>query len=161
MSTTIRDVAPTIIGIDPGQSTGVAILRQGVVAELKTVRPDDLAALICDLLPRLVVYEDSRPDTVYGASRRSMLHIARSVGQIDLLCRDIEELCAREGIDCFGVTPKRKGRKRNAEQFTAMTGWAGRSNPHTRDAAVVAWPYRWGLPSGFTPHKTRRRGAKS
>jgi len=153
-----------IMGIDPGQSTGIAILRGGVVAELKTVRPDDLAALICDLRPRLVVYEDSRPDTMYpraGAGERTMMHIARCVGQIDLQCRDIEELCAREGIECLGVTPNRKGRKRNAAQFAALTGWTGRSNRHTRDAGVIAWPFRRGIAPSFVPHKTRRRGGKS
>lgn len=153
-----------IIGIDPGQETGLAVLLDGAIAELLTARPAGALELICTLRPRLVVYEDSRPDTVYprpGQSRRAMLHIARSVGQIDLQSRDIEELCAREGIECIGVTPLRKGAKLNAKQFAVLTGWTGRSNQHTRDAAKVAWPYRRGIQSGFAPHKTRRRGAKS
>lgn len=152
------DTAP-IIGADPGRQTGLAVYRAGVLDEILTARPAAALEIICTLRPRLLIYEDSRPDPVYaraGANRRSMLHIARSVGQIDLQCRDIEELCAREGIECIGVTPLRKGAKLNARQFAALTGWTGRSNRHTRDAAKVAWPYRRGIQSGFVPHKTRR-----
>ena len=46
------------------------------------------------------------------------------------------------GIQAHGISPKSKGAKTKEADFIAATGWQGRSNEHTRDAAMVAWPYR-------------------
>lgn len=134
----------TIIGIDPGKSTGLAVINEGKIALLFTLSPAEMAGFIgCDA--RLVVFEDSRLQTVFqrkGVGRRGMLSIARSVGQIDLQCRAIEDLCKARGIECIGVSPQRKGAKLNAERFSRITGWTGRCSQNARDAAMVAWPYR-------------------
>lgn len=135
----------TILGIDPGQSTGIAILRGGSLVNLCTVSPADVEAVIAMDRQQLVVFEDSRRNTVYqrkGQNPRAMLKIARSVGEIDQLCRDIERLCLSRHIEYIGVSPQRKGAKLNAERFAEITGWTKRCNQHERDAAMVAWPYR-------------------
>lgn len=152
----------TTIGIDPGQRTGVAIYRDGKLCELRTVSPADIEALIVEHAPALVVFEDSRmqsPVFSRGTNPRAMLKIARNVGEIDQLCRQIEDICKRLGIKCIGVSPHRKGRKLNAKRFAVATGWTALSNRHTRDAAMVAWLYRRAQPAqvGFAPHPTRRR----
>lgn len=136
-----------IIGIDPGQRTGVAVYRDGALIELRTVSPDQIAGVLEELAPELVVFEDSRKQSavfIRGTNARSMLKIARNVGEVDQLCRQIEALCDRMRIACVGVSPLRKGAKLSAARFCAMTGWPGRSNQHERDAAMVAWPYRRG-----------------
>lgn len=51
-------------------------------------------------------------------------------------------ICAKLEIPAHGISPTRKGAKVDAERFAAITGWEGSSNEHTRDAAMVAWPYR-------------------
>ena len=107
--------------------------------------PDQVAGVLEELAPRLVVLEDSRQQSAVfarGANPRAMLKIARNVGEIDQLCRQIDELCKRMGIACLGVSPLRKGSKLSAARFCAMTGWAGRSNQHERDAAMCAYKYR-------------------
>ena len=134
-----------VIGIDPGQSTGVAIFVDGVLTELCTLSPVLIAALINPSVSR-VIFEDSRLQShiwaAPKASRAAGMKIARNVGQIDAWCSLIVALCEAAKVDCHGISPKSKGAKLNAAQFEAMTGWAGKSNQHERDAACVAWMYR-------------------
>lgn len=133
-----------IIGIDPGQRTGVAVYRDGALIELRTVSPDQIAGVLEELAPELVVFEDSRKQSavfIRGTNARSMLKIARNVGEVDRLCRQIEALCDRMRIACVGVSPLRKGSKLSAARFCDVTGWSGRSNQHERDAAMCAFRY--------------------
>ena len=135
----------TLIGIDPGKNTGIAIYRAGELHQLHTLSPDMLESLLVRVRPDLVVYEDSRkqsPVFSRGVSARATLKIARNVGEIDQLCRQIEDMCRRHGLESVGVSPLRKGAKLDAERFVVVTGWAKRSNQHERDAAMVAHPYR-------------------
>ena len=137
----------TIIGIDPGRRTGIAIYRDAALYELRTVSPEQIESVLVEVRPGLVVFEDSRKQSavfIRGTNARSMLKIARNVGEIDQLCRQIEAHCDVLGIRCQLVSPRPKGRKLGAAAFSALRGWPGRSNQHERDAALVAWPYRRG-----------------
>ncbi len=137
-----------VIGIDPGQRTGVAIFagdREGL-SRLSTISPDHIEQMLADEKPALVVFEDSRRQSAVfrrDVSPRAMLKIARNVGEIDNICRSITQACRRMDIDIIAVSPLAKGRKVSATAFAQITGWAGRSNQHERDAAMVAMPYRW------------------
>ena len=92
------------IGIDPGQRTGIAIYRVGELRELRTVAPSDIYALLVEHAPALVVFEDSRmqsPVFSRGTNPRALLKIARNVGEIDQLCRQIEGTCERLEVQCL------------------------------------------------------------
>ena len=133
------------VGIDPGTHTGVAIYRAGRLVELQTIEPHQLVEVIETVMPVRVVFEDSRlisPTWKRGVSNAAQLKIARDVGQIDAWCRLIVATCDRLRIPAHGISPKAKGSKLNAEQFKALTGWAGRSNQHERDGATLAWQFR-------------------
>lgn len=135
----------TIIGIDPGKFTGVAIFTNGALTELRTADPSGVAALLDEIQPDRVVFEDSRLTRATwsrGVSPAAMRKIARNVGQIDAWCSQLVDLCAARGIVAHGISPKNKGAKLNAAQFKLLTGWVGSSNEHQRDAAHVAWKYR-------------------
>ena len=137
-----------VIGVDPGVVTGVAIFRRGRLGQFVTTDHADALVLIRVTRPALVVLEDSRLGPLYaraGVSGRAMTRIARSVGEIDQRCREIEDLCKRESIEIICVSPRGKGRKLNAAEFAALTGWTGRTNQHVRDAVCVSWPYRHGI----------------
>ena len=137
--------ASVIMGIDPGSNTGIAIYRDGALFDLLTIEPHQLAETIAAIYPARVVFEDSRLQShtwKRGVNNAAQLKIARDVGQIDAWCRLIVATCARLGIAAHGISPKNKGSKLNAEQFAALTGWTGRSNEHSRDAACVAWQFR-------------------
>lgn len=136
-----------ILGIDPGQSTGLAVFVGGKLDELGTCRPLQLAEVIERVGPSRVVYEDSRLQSYLWTARDKAamgvaLKTARNLGQIDAWCGLILEVCEQLGIDAIGVSPKNKGAKMDAQAFATMTGWTGSSNQHERDAAMVAWPYR-------------------
>lgn len=136
-----------ILGIDPGASTGVATFIDGDLVQLDTITPGKIERTIRDVMPARVVFEDSRLETrawnartkaAYGAA----LATARSLGQVDAWCRLITEVCGELGIPAHGISPTAKGVKVQADRFAIITGWKGCSNEHTRDAAMVAWPYR-------------------
>lgn len=134
-----------ILGIDPGQNTGLAAFDGGRLDWLDTISPCELERRIKAVMPLRVVFEDSRLESkvwTASGSRAAALKIARNVGQIDAWCCLITSICADLGIPAHGISPKAKGAKLGAEQFARVTGWSGRCNEHERDAAMVAWPYR-------------------
>lgn len=138
----------TILGIDPGVQTGVAIYIRGKLSRLQTIAPHEIGELLDEVAPSLVIFEDSRLQshvwTAAGQSRGAAIKIGRNVGQIDQQCIIIDALCNKKGISCVGISPLGKGAKLNAKAFNELTGCKGRQNQHERDAAMIAWPYRNG-----------------
>lgn len=135
----------TIMGIDPGVQTGIAIYRAGQLSELHTIAPHEIAGCITGNKPGRVIFEDSRLTSFMFTqvkSRAAALKMARNVGEIDAWCRLITGVCGELGIACHGISPKGKGAKVDAAEFARMTGWLASSNQHVRDAAMVAFPYR-------------------
>lgn len=135
----------SILGIDPGTHTGIATFAAGKLVSLQTIAPLMIFDVIAASGASRVVFEDSRltsPVWSRGTSAAARIKIARNVGQVDAYCGLIVEACERIGIEAHGISPKGKGAKLNAAQFAKATGWAGLSNEHTRDACMVAWPYR-------------------
>ena len=135
----------TIVGIDPGQSTGIATYTDGKLTSLKTIRPHQMRDAIAESGANMVVFEDSRLTSFMFTtvkSRPVALNMARKVGQVDGFCSLIDAICEEAGIKAYGISPKNKGAKLNAEFFSKVTGWAGTSNQHERDSAMVAFPYR-------------------
>lgn len=134
-----------ILGIDPGANTGLAAFSGGALGFLKTIEPHAIEHNLRHYKPARVVFEDSRLESkvwTTAGSRAAALKIARNVGQIDAWCSLITAICADLGIPAHGISPTAKGAKLDAEAFALVTRWAGRSNQHERDAAMVAWPYR-------------------
>lgn len=135
-----------VIGIDPGAHTGVAYFEAGKLVRLDTIAPWGIPTMLRNNVgPFRVVFEDSRLQShtwTTAASRAAALKMARNVGQIDAWCSLITAVCADLGIAAHGISPAGKGGKLNAAEFERLTGWAGKSNNHERDAAVVAWKYR-------------------
>lgn len=134
-----------ILGIDPGASTGLACFDSGALTWLRTIEPHSIEHCLRHHAPARVVFEDSRLESkvwTTAGSRAAALKIARNVGQIDAWCSLITAVCADLGIPAHGISPTAKGAKLDAEAFALVTRWAGRSNQHERDAAMVAWPYR-------------------
>lgn len=134
-----------IMGIDPGTSTGIAIIIDGVLHSLQTVEPYNIEATMLDVMPHRVIFEDSRLQShqwTQSTNRAAALKMARNVGEVDAWCKLIVAVCDKHKITSHGISPKNKGAKMDAQSFAKMTGWTERSNQHERDAAQVAWPYR-------------------
>lgn len=135
----------TILGIDPGVNTGVAIFKGGSLHALLTIEPHMIQTLIDMHKPGRVVFEDSRLQTHVWTRGRTMAancKMARNVGEIDAWCRLITAVCGELKIAAHGISPAGKGGKTDAKSFALLTGWQGKTNQHERDAAMVAWPYR-------------------
>jgi hypothetical protein len=134
-----------LIGIDPGASTGIAILGGGKLVQLQTIEPFEIAELLTTIKPSRVIFEDSRLTSFMfnqAKSRPAALKMARNVGEIDAWCKLIVSICAQLGIQAHGISPKAKGAKLDAKEFARVTGWLAKSNQHERDGAMVAWAYR-------------------
>lgn len=136
-----------ILGIDPGANTGVAVFEGGRLSRLITIEPVHIGRLIDGHQPERVIFEDSRLQshvwTGAARSKAAAVKIGRNIGEIDAWCKLIVAECAQRGIPAHGISPKQKGTKiESQDAFNRITGWTGASNEHTRDAAMVAWPYR-------------------
>lgn len=134
-----------MLGIDPGQNTGLARFVDGELKGLRTIQPFELERVLRAAAPAVVVFEDSRMQShvwAGGGARAALAKIARNVGEIDAWCKLIEALAADLGYKAIGVSPTAKGAKTSAKAFETATGFTGSTNQHERDAAMVAWPYR-------------------
>lgn len=132
-----------LVGIDPGQNTGIAYFTGGTLQKLETVAPHQLREVISGA--SRVIFEDSRLTSFMFTtvkSRPAALKMARNVGQIDAWCSLIVSICEQLGVPAHGISPLAKGAKLDAETFAKVTGWKEKSNEHTRDAAMVAWKFR-------------------
>lgn len=141
----MSDKHRTLIGLDPGASTGVAIYIGGKLDKLATVEPWRIPEVIQAHGADRVVFEDSRLTSYMFTtvkSRPAALKMARNVGEVDAWCKLIVAICDQLNITAHGISPKAKGAKLDADAFKRLTGWAGQTNEHTRDAAAIAWPYR-------------------
>ena len=133
------------MGLDPGTHTGLALFQGGFLVRLETIHPASIRSALVQWQPQRVVFEDSRLQShawTGHANRAAALKVARNIGEVDAWCKLIVEHCAELGIAAHGISPKQKGAKHDADSFRELTGWAGRTNQHERDAALVAFPYR-------------------
>lgn len=134
-----------ILGIDPGNSTGVAQFEGGQLVRLDTIPPERIPAMLRERRPKRVVFEDSRLQShtwTRGRTLAAACKMARNVGEVDAWCKLIVATCAELGIAAHGISPREKGAKLDANTFQKVTGWGKGSNEHTRDAALVAWRFR-------------------
>lgn len=134
-----------VLGIDPGQHTGIAAFQHGSLWKLETIAPNQIADYITKAKPARVIFEDSRLTSFMFTtvkSRPAALKMARNIGEIDAWCKLIVSVCTDIGITAHGISPKAKGAKLGGADFMQKTGWVGKSNQHERDAAMCAWPYR-------------------
>lgn len=141
----MSDKHRTLIGLDPGASTGVAVYIGGKLNRLETIEPWQIPKLFDGFRVDRVVFEDSRLTSFMFTnvpSRAAALKMARNVGEIDAWSKLICAVCEQLNIPAHSISPKQKGAKLDAKAFERLTGWTGPSNEHTRDAAAVAWPYR-------------------
>ncbi|MFC4927835.1 hypothetical protein [Delftia deserti] len=143
----------TVLGIDPGTHTGLAWFDDGALRALEEIAPEDMVFRLLEEKPALVIFEDSRKGGSWTArgSQAKRAKMDRNVGEVDAWCKQIEAACKRQGIACFGMAPSAKagrahGAKIDAATFNRLTGWAGRSNQHQRDAAMIAWSFRRARP---------------
>lgn len=145
-----------VVGIDPDLvKSGVGLVRDGRLISLHALAFPDLLDYARELVDSnaLFIVEDVEHDkTTYHRARtnnRAHARIAQNVGQVKGVARVLVECLKHIGADVQQIKPltgptKRKA-KEDAEYFNRITGWPGRSNADTRDAALMAL---YGLKTG-------------
>ena len=151
-----------LIGLDPGQNTGLAVYDPGAGRLLRCETLsfwEAQAAFVGALVPvgdggdvGLVVIEDARELPIYARHRKQELtreardRLCRGVGHVD---RDTElwsEWLRLAGYRVQLVPPPRpsrfdpsRSRKWTAEDLERITGWTEPTSEHARDAARLVW----------------------
>lgn len=135
------------VGIDPGVKTGFAVwspLRRAfervesmtILEAIETV--DDMLRAGAQIELR---FEDALQRRWFGTKGREAL---QGAGSIKRDCGIWREFCDRRGLRYKAVAPQAGATKWDAAKFTRLTGWAGRTNEHARDAALLVFGLKEG-----------------
>lgn len=125
----------TIIGIDPGVSTGFAVCDGGKYLEIKTLK-------IHKAMDRVLAYKLCRGLKVYieDARKRGGISVrAQGAGSVKRDCKIWEDFLIDNDIEHYFVKPSSKLTKVPDERFKQLTGWRERTSNHARDAAMLIW----------------------
>lgn len=137
----------TVIGIDPGEHTGVAIVRDGGVVFCATL-PLHRAFEVVSYQEQtarvegqqlLVVFEDARLRKWFPREKDNSEYRGRLMGA-GAAKRDAkiwEEFLIDSGIRFEKCAPRPGLTKWSAEEWARVTGYHGRTSHHARDAALL------------------------
>lgn len=126
----------TMIGVDPGTHTGIAIRTEGEFKSIRTTTIIEAIELVCKLHRAyegkiFVRIEDARLRTFFGKTGPEKW---KGAGSIMRDCTIWETEMKRQGINFEMVHPKNV-KATTAKQFEALTGWKDRTSIHAREAA--------------------------
>ena len=142
---------PLIVGIYPGDETGVAVYDGEALWQVTSGSFWEMHRMIAGSIGlgmlALAVVEDSRDLSIYDRHRKKPMtreardKLCRDVGRID---RDIvlwEAWLQSVGIQVLMVSPPRE-KKWTAARLGWITGWRLPTNQYGRNAAQLVWGRR-------------------
>ena len=134
------------IGIDPGVHTGIAVWdgkerRFLEVRTLPIVRALELCEEYRHSLPFDMVFEDARRRTWIPQEKSISEYRGKlmGAGSVKRDCDIWEEYCTEHSIPFTAIPPRKGLTKWDAETFSRITGWKGRTSNHARDAALLVF----------------------
>jgi hypothetical protein len=160
-----------LIGIDPGTTTGLArwdaqsqrfltIESMAIHKAMESIGRDSR----CVTAQHLVMVEDARKRQWFGKMDREQAKYGAAVREgAGAAKRDAsiwDDFLADLGIPYLMTKPKAYGTKWTAEYFKRVTGWAGRSNEHMRDAAALVAGMNDGMAAGLLRQFEQTRGTR-
>jgi len=133
-----------IIGIDSGVNTGFAVWH---TKEKRFFKIESMA--IHQAIDQIKAYsnnkdqifirvEDARKRNWFGKSGREQL---QGAGSIKRDAKIWEDFLTDLGVQFELVAPKNNKTKLNANAFKNLTGWQGKTNEHSRDAAMLVFQF--------------------
>ena len=132
----------TIIGIDPGTKTGIAVIKEGCYTEIKTMSIIEAIFFINDLsvTDEIEVYiENPNLRKYFGNTGREVLQGAGSIKRDYAIW---EDYFTKMKINFYPVSPQSVGSQfDNITIFKAETGWKKRTSTHARDAAKIIFKF--------------------
>lgn len=131
-----------IIGVDPGKVTGLAISINGIITELITTDfwgcidhlNNNHDAMIVIELPRTKHVWHSA--TSIRAVQRTSVNVGSCIREAELI---IKWLHKNKRVYIIQAPQG----KINGRKFKIITDWKGRTNSHTRDAAMLIYQKNW------------------
>lgn len=135
------------IGIDCGVNTGFAVAENGALLRVESLTITKAMEAVKDLHSKykdiVVRIEDARKRTWFGNAdtrqARSGAGIREGVGSVKRDCSIWEQFCIEQGIKYDLVHPAANATKTQSDYFKKITGWSGRTNEHSRDAAMLVY----------------------
>lgn len=129
------------IGIDVGTHTGVAVWDKSEKRFVEIQTTSILKAMeIVKKYEKIdivqVRLEDARKRKWFGDSGRERL---QGAGSVKRDCVIWEEFLNDRKIPYMLIAPKNNNTKLSSESFKKITGYSGRTNEHTRDAAMLVF----------------------
>lgn len=155
-----------LVGIDPGVDTGFAIW-DAKHQELIAVEswPIHIAmAIVQSMKPDrpFVIFEDARLRKVFtradAAQQKYGAAIREGVGSVKRDCVIWEDFLTYIGVPFKERAPV--ATKWNAQQFQRLTKWKGRTNEHSRDAAMIVYGMNLPMAEGLLREFQQTRGGK-
>jgi len=130
-----------VIGIDPGVNTGVAVADGGKLVSVGCMAAVNAEELVLQTMidnggKLFVRFEDARMRQWFGSKGREAL---QGAGSIKRDCARWQEFLEHHNIPHARIAPKANRTKLTADQFKRITGWQGRTNEHSRDAAMLVF----------------------
>jgi hypothetical protein len=131
-----------LIGIDPGTSTGVAILSGGSL-QLHTLKIHQAFKLVERVVWEVkqlqggsirVYLEDARQRKWFGDRANAK---QQGAGSIKRDCTIWEDFLSELAVEVILIAPKNNKTKLTQLQFEKISGYKGRTSEHSRDAAML------------------------
>lgn len=135
------------IGIDTGVHTGIAVWdsEKGKFVYLDTLKIHEALNIVNSYaykdIPLCVRFEDARQRKwiPFAKNMTGELGRAQGAGYVKAHCQIWEDFLRDMDIPFEMIAPRRNVTKLSAEQFGRITGYKGRTNEHSRDAAMLVY----------------------
>lgn len=131
------------IGIDTGVKTGVAVWEGGQLAAVESMTITKAMDFISGHYPRpqdcKLYIEDARKWIGFNGKTKATQSRLQGAGSVKRDAKIWEDWCKEHDYEVVFVKPMGKGLKKSAEEFKRITGWTGRTNEHSRDAAMIVY----------------------
>lgn len=128
-----------IIGIDPGKHTGVAVAVDGVLTEVFETDFWGLFDALEDHVGATVIVELPNTKHVWHKEAKAEGAIQRTGVNVGSALREAELIVSYLHRNGWKYRTQRPQGKVDKDYFKRVTGWSGRTNAHTRDAAMLCF----------------------
>ena len=129
------------IGIDTGTKTGIAISVGGSLQQVDCMTITKAMQLVSEYPPGTtkLFIEDARKWIGFKGKTKQSDARLQGAGSVKRDASIWEDWCKENGYQAVFVKPMGKGLKKSAEDFKRITKWEGRTNEHSRDAALIVY----------------------
>ena len=130
------------IGIDTGTKTGFAVWEDGKLQVVESMTITQAMRKILTAYPyqtTKLYIEDARKWIGFNGKTKTTDARLQGAGSVKREASIWEDWCKENGYQAIFIKPMGKGLKKSAEDFKRITKWEGRTNEHSRDAAMIVY----------------------